>query len=78
MITVGEPLNENIISLIKKSSTPDDRRKVCLSHNLSKDLVNAILRRDRNITEENKKLILDIIKTCRKNIKNNLKLLETI
>lgn len=77
-MTIGEKLPKDTISLIRNSSTADERRVICNRHKLSIDLMNALLRRDRNVTEENKKLLDDVVAKCKKNIKSNLKLLENI
>lgn len=78
MITVGERLPDQVIALIKNSSTPDERREVCIKQNSSIGLMNSLLRKDRNITEENKKLIDKVVAKCKKNIQRNLKLLQSI
>lgn len=76
MIVIGEKLPEEIISLIKNSSTPDERRTICNKHNLSIDLINALLRKDRNVTSESVKVVSDVIIKCKTNINSNLKLLK--
>lgn len=76
MIVVGEKLPVQIISIIKNSSTTDQRREICNKHNFSKELMNALLRRDRSVTEENKKMILDVITECKRNTMSNLKELK--
>lgn len=73
MIVIGEKLPLEIISIIKESSTPSQRREVCIKHNLSTELINALLRRDRNVSEENSKMVVDILKQCEKNTMSNLK-----
>lgn len=76
MIIIGEKLPNEIISLIKNSSTADERRNICNKHNLSIELINSLLRKSRNVTADNEKLVLDVVQKCKSNIKNNLKLLK--
>lgn len=78
MIIIGEKLSPEIASIIRDSSTADQRRTICNNHNLSIDLMNALLRRDRGITADNEKLIKDLISECKKNARRNLKQLEKI
>ncbi len=73
MIVIGEKLPIEVIDIIKNSSTPSQRREVCIKHNLSNELFNALLRRDRNVSEDNSKMVLDMLKRCEKNTMSNLK-----
>lgn len=78
MITIGEKLPIDIVNTIKDVSTAEQRRNICINHNFSNELMNALLRRDRKVTSENEAMIKDLISECKKNARKNLKQLEKI
>ncbi|AQX00473.1 hypothetical protein OZ664_11915 [Elizabethkingia sp. HX WHF] len=60
------------LALIKEHTSTDEKREAALKHGYVIDTVNAVIRKDRRITEENQNIFRDLLRIAKKNKKNVL------
>ena len=61
-LVIGDKLSEKMAEVIRGSITTKEITKVAAKHDLSHDILVSVVTRRRNITDNNREAIMDLIK----------------
>lgn len=78
MIKEGEKMTQDVVEFIRRNTTPTERREIAIKHDWGIDILNSVLRRDRNVTNNTIEMFEEIIDKAKSNLKHDLKLSKRI
>jgi hypothetical protein len=75
---IGEKLPQDYVDFIRRNTSPKERSEICDKVGMTTSILNYVLARDRNLTEETLKLVKAVLTKAKKNFKNTSQLLNSI